>query len=291
MINFVATNRKDGRETQMTYRELWQRLLPIYDAGEAKAIARMVFEVHFGLSMSDVLMGHDADVPNEELEPLASRLEKGEPIQYVIGKASFCDRFFHVEPGVLIPRPETMGLCELVTRHLSPEIRQPALLDIGTGSGCIAITLALEWPQAEVTAWDMSEKALQVARGNAERLGAHLLFERRDALQLPADSNRWDVIVSNPPYICERERKQMDRHVLDWEPPLALFVPDDDPLRFYLSIGQYAIKALRPNGFLATEINEQYGNEMQKLMKDIGFAKVKIYKDAYDKDRFAIAYK
>ncbi len=278
----------------MTYQELWHRLVPQYNEGEAKAVARMVYEIRYGLTLSDLLMGRDKDVPHDELEPLAVRLEQGEPVQYVLGVAEFCGRSFHVESGVLIPRPETTELCRLIARQATVNDRQPApimLLDIGTGSGSIAITLALELPQAEVTAWDISDKALQVARGNAERLGAHVLFKRKDALLPPDDNCCWDIIVSNPPYVCEREKEQMETGVLDWEPSLALFVPDDNPLLFYRSIGRYAMRALKPEGRLFLEINEHYGEQTAKLLKDIGFRHVAIAKDFYDKDRFVTAYR
>ena len=307
----------------MIYKELWHRLMPLYDENEAKAIARMVYEERFGLTLSDLLMGRDADLPHEELEQLAQRLEQGEPVQYVLGKADFCGRSFHVEPGVLIPRPETMELIRLVNANVNANVNvnanananpnnsplstlrsacrdacqsknpQPptnTILDIGTGSGCIAITLALNLPEAEVTAWDISDKALAVARGNAQRLGAKVQFEKRDALQPPGDVSRWDIIVSNPPYVCEREKKQMERNVLNWEPPLALYVPDNDPLLFYRSIGCYAQKALKPKGCLLMEMNALYGDSMLNLMESIGFTHVQLYKDQFGKDRFITAY-
>lgn len=287
----------------MIYKELWHRLMPLYDENEAKAIARMVYEERFGLTLSDLLMGRDADLPHEELEQLAQRLEQGEPVQYVLGKADFCGRSFHVEPGVLIPRPETMELIRLVNVNanvndndnahrstLHPQPPTNTILDIGTGSGCIAITLALNLPEAEVTAWDISDKALAVARGNAQRLGAKVQFEKRDALQPPDDISRWDIIVSNPPYVCEREKKQMERNVLNWEPPLALYVPDNDPLLFYRSIGCYAQKALKPEGCLLMEMNALYGDSMLNLMESIGFTHVQLYKDQFGKDRFITAY-
>lgn len=276
----------------MIYKELWHRLMPLYDENEAKAIARMVYEERFGLTLSDLLMGRDADLPHEELEQLAQRLEQGEPVQYVLGKADFCGRSFHVEPGVLIPRPETMELIRLVNANVNANPQPPAntILDIGTGSGCIAITLALNLPEAEVTAWDISDKALAVARGNAQRLGAKVQFEKRDALQPPDDISSWDIIVSNPPYVCEREKKQMERNVLNWEPPLALYVPDNDPLLFYRSIGCYAQKALKPKGCLLMEMNALYGDSMLNLMESIGFTHVQLYKDQFGKDRFITAY-
>jgi len=291
---FHSFFRNFANKMAMIYKELWHRLMPLYDENEAKAIARMVYEERFGLTLSDLLMGRDADLPHEELEQLAQRLEQGEPVQYVLGKADFCGRSFHVEPGVLIPRPETMELIRLVNANANvnanPQPPTNTILDIGTGSGCIAITLALNLPEAEVTAWDISDKALAVARGNAQRLGAKVQFEKRDALQPPDDISRWDIIVSNPPYVCEREKKQMERNVLNWEPPLALYVPDNDPLLFYRSIGCYAQKALKPKGCLLMEMNALYGDSMLNLMESIGFTHVQLYKDQFGKDRFITAY-
>ena len=174
--------------------------------------------------------------------------------------------------------------------NANPQPPTNTILDIGTGSGCIAITLALNLPEAEVTAWDISDKALAVALGNAQRLGAKVQFEKRDALQPPDDVSRWDIIVSNPPYVCEREKKQMERNVLNWEPSLALYVPDNAPLLFYRSIGCYAQKALKPKGCLLMEMNALYGDSMLNLMESIGFTHVQLYKDQFGKDRFITAY-
>ena len=269
----------------MTYREFWQPLTPRYDEGEAKAITRMVAEVRFGLSHADVLAGRMETVSEQELKPLQERLLAGEPVQYVLGQAQFFGRWFQVGPGVLIPRSETEELCQ----HILEEARiNPcaSILDIGTGSGCIAITLAAELPQASVMAWDISEKALAIAQRNARQLH-EVSFRLVDALcPLIGDSDCWDIIVSNPPYVCEEEKDQMEPHVLKHEPHEALFVPNDDPLLFYRSIGRYALHALKPGGRLFFELNARYAQATATLLRGMGFQTVDIIKDQYGKDRF-----
>ncbi len=276
----------------MTYAELWGRLTGLYGEGEAKAIARMVFEVRYGLMLSDLLMGRDAEVPQDEVEWLAQRLEQGEPVQYVLGQAEFGGRWFTVTPDVLIPRPETYELCEW---SLSPQPSafslqpSPKILDIGTGSGCIAITLALALPEAEVTAWDISEKALAVARENARRLGANVTFEQVDILSplssLLSPQKSFSLIVSNPPYICEKEKALMERNVLDHEPELALFVPDDDALLFYRAIARFAREALLPKGQLYFEINPTYRDELVAMLAGMGFTEIEVKADQFGKQR------
>lgn len=272
----------------MTYRELWSRLAKVYDEGEAKAIARMVFEVRYGLTMSDLLMGRDSEVLQEELEMLAARLERQEPVQYVLGQADFFGRTYHVEPGVLIPRPETEHLCRLIIKEEqgARSKGQGAILDIGTGSGCIAITLALELSGSRVTAWDISPTALRVAKDNAQRLGAQVDVVENDMLQQPSHVvPQWNLIVSNPPYICTSEAGQMRANVLDYEPEVALFVPDDDPLMFYVPIMNYAQAALLPEGELWLETNPLYEKTIEERLLERGF-RVIAHDDQFGKKRF-----
>lgn len=165
------------------------------------------------------------------------------------------------------------------------EAPHPSILDIGTGSGCIAITVALALPQARVTAWDISTDALAIAAGNAHRLGASVRFEHQDALSAPDDEERWDVIVSNPPYICDRERADMSDNVLSYEPELALFVPDNDPLLFYRAIARYASKALKPGGRLLFETNTAYAHEVAQVMANEGFTAIEVRNDCFGKPR------
>ena len=270
----------------MTYNELWRQLTQVYDEGEAKAIARLVYEVRFGLMLADLFIGKDTQLSTDDqklLEEIAKRLLQQEPIQYVLGEAEFGGRTFHVEPGVLIPRPETYELCQWIIQKEGGSISK--ILDIGTGSGCIACTLAAEIPNAKVTAWDISDDALRIASENANRTHVHVSFEKVDALNISLTS-QFDIIVSNPPYICDKERPSMERHVLEHEPELALFVPDDNPLLFYRAIARYAKQALNPGGELYFEINPLYVNEMEAMLNQEGFVHTEIKEDQFGKQRF-----
>lgn len=273
----------------MSYQELWCRLAKVYDEGEAKAIARMVYEVRYGLSLSDLLMGRDDKVPQDELEQMARRLEKQEPVQYVLGETVFCGHPFYVNRHVLIPRPETAELCRWITDDKSGG--QCTVLDIGTGSGCIAVTLAAEMPEAEVTAWDISEEALEVARANAIRNHVNVTFEQVDILKAPTthhptpNTHHLDIIVSNPPYICHQEQTTMEQNVLDYEPHTALFVPDDDPLLFYRAIATYALTALKEGGWLYFEINPLYAEPLADMLSAMSFHGIETKRDQYGKQR------
>lgn len=276
----------------MTYETLWHLLTPLYGEGEAKAIARMVYEVRYGLTFTDLCIGKDTQLSADdqaELDEIAQRLERHEPIQYVLGKAEFMGKWYHVEPGVLIPRPETEELVRWKPLPLpSPKGERVNILDIGTGSGCIAITLAAMYPEAKVTAWDISEKALEVARKNAKHLAVNVNFEQVDILansQQPK-ANSYDIIVSNPPYICNKEREAMEQNVLDYEPHEALFVPDDDPLLFYRAIAEYGNKALKSDGWLYFEINPLYAEPLRELLSTMSYHDLEIKNDQYGKQRF-----
>ena len=287
----------------MDYETLWHRLTPLYEISEAKTIVRWVLDVRFGLSMADILCDKvnqlSAD-DQKEMETMTQRLEKGEPVQYIIGMADFCGRQFHVEPGVLIPRPETAELCRCIL-EVSEERREErdfSVLDIGTGSGCIAVTLALEMPEAKVTAWDISDDALRIAAVNAKSLRAEVAFEKQDALNIsltshhsPLTSNQWDLIVSNPPYIKPKERDGMEKNVLAYEPHVALFAPEEQPIIFYQRIGDYAWQSLKSGGMLFFELNPLTANDVSSYLQELGFTEVEIRKDDYGKDRFLKAKK
>ena len=283
----------------MTYRELWQPLTSRYTESEAKAVARYLLEVGYGLSMTDILSGGAERVPADEMEENRQRLLNGEPVQYVIGKAEFGGRIFKVSPDVLVPRPETNELCQWVEkeeRGKRREERDYSLLDIGTGSGCIAITLALDMPYAKVEAWDISEKALNIARQNAESLNAQVHFRQVDALNEPTEDSSLftlhpslNIIISNPPYICKQEATAMEAHVLDHEPHQALFVPDDDPLLFYRAIAQYGKSALVAGGWLYFEINPLYHEVLEKMLDEMGYFGIEMRKDQFGQWRFARA--
>ena len=292
-----------------TYQQLWQSLTPLYDAGEAQAIVRTVLDVKYGMTLTDIICGKVNELSADEgrkLEEIIIRLQKGEPVQYVLGEADFAGRPFHVEPGVLIPRPETAELCQWIEKDMieksivssedspedssgnSPQATDDArlILDICTGSGCIAITLGLNIPNSEVTGWDISEDALRIAQGNVEMLKArNVRIEYQDALALPKAAEAADLIVSNPPYICEKEKADMEKNVLEHEPSLALFVPDEDPLKFYRAIAEYASSALKSGGALYFEINPIYEKETREMLQELDFKDIETKEDAFGKKR------
>lgn len=297
----------------MTYHDICQRLTPLYGPQEAKAMTRMLLEDLFSLSFADILCGateHLSDADTLRLQQSVARLLDAEPLQYVTGTAFFCGHPFHVAPGVLIPRPETEWIVDTAVNLVMSSA--PRILDIGTGSGCIAtsISLALADKHCYTEAWDISEDALRIAADNAERLGADVKFRRRDALKLeedfPAEENQggaevliadnastasWDIIVSNPPYICNREAADMHANVLQHEPHLALFVPDTDPLLFYRAIARYAMRSLRKGGWLLFECNTLYAHDTAQMASDMGFATSVVEDDCFGKPRFVKAQK
>lgn len=297
----------------MTYHDICQRLTPMYGPQEAKAMTRMLLEDLFSLSFADILCGateHLSDADTLRLQQSVARLLDAEPLQYVTGTAFFCGHPFHVAPGVLIPRPETEWIVDTAVNLVTSSA--PRILDIGTGSGCIAtsISLALADRHCYTEAWDISEDALRIAADNAERLGADVKFRRRDALRLeedfPAEENQsgaevliadnassasWDVIVSNPPYICNREAADMHANVLRHEPHLALFVPDTDPLLFYRAIARYSMRSLRKGGWLLFECNTLYAHDTAQMASDMGFVKSVVEDDCFGKPRFVKAQK
>ena len=274
----------------MTYQELCKSLASRYPEREAKAVIRYLLEVGYGLSMADIISGAAESIPSDEMGKKLRRLLNGEPVQYVVGKAEFGGRIFRVTSDVLIPRPETYELCQWLEeeeRGKRKEERDFSILDIGTGSGCIAITLALDMPQAKVEAWDISADALTVARENAQELQAKVKFEQVDVLSsLPAQGGLgWVSIISNPPYICQKEAVEMEQHVLDHEPHQALFVPDEDPLLFFRAIARLGQKALHKDGRLYFEINPAYHQELTKMLDKMGYSEIETRKDLFGKNR------
>lgn len=277
----------------MHFKQIVNRISGIYDEREASSIVKMLLEESFGLSFVDVCLGALDRLSDEEkksLETKIAQLEKGEPVQYVIGHADFYGRKFAVEPGVLIPRPETEELVSWIKEE-NKDIRgnrngKKYLLDVGCGSGCISVSLALEIPEMEVSAWDISDTALRVTKKNAKALGASVDIYMQDALNAPdGDRDLWNVIVSNPPYICAKEAEDMERNVLEHEPHEALFVPDTDPLLFYRAIAEYGTHALCRGGRLYFEINRAYGKETVDMMKALGYSEIELRKDAFGNDR------
>ena len=348
----------------MTYSEIWHRIATSYDDGEARAIARILIEELFGLSYADIVCGATEQLSADDtlrLDTAVRRIEQGEPLQHVLGYADFCGNRFSVNSSVLIPRPETEWLVDEgaklmddciasdETQHKAPHSPK-RILDIGTGSGCIAISLKLRLGDAYVEAWDISEEALRTAQDNADALKAEVVFRKRDALKAEGEclqggalvssaptgqamdsinsnegalvssapteqtmdsinSNEgalvssapteqamdyeasttaapWDLIVSNPPYICDSERSAMDDNVLLHEPHTALFVPDDDPLRFYRAIARYALLTLNTGGSLLFECNTRYAEATGAMLSDMGFEEVTVSDDCFNLPRF-----
>lgn len=280
----------------MSYEELRKRLTSVYDEREAQAVARWVLDEAFGLSLTDICCGKVSQLSADDarrLEAMTRRLEQAEPVQYVLGYAPFAGHSFEVSPAVLIPRPETEELVHWAVQSAEAMISVEAqanpslhILDIGTGSGCIAISVALALPRATVQAWDISPQALAQARSNAQRLGAQVSFVQQDALQPPQHHACLDMVLSNPPYICQREAEAMHRNVLAHEPHMALFVPNDDPLRFYRAITRYAVEALRPGGCVLFEINALYAEATRQMMLNEGLSHIETRLDCFGKERF-----
>lgn len=268
------------------------RLQPYYTAEEVSALSRIVCCDLLGQAPTDYYLGKDivlSSKKEQELEDILQRLSRFEPLQYIEGCTLFLGREFWVAPGVLIPRPETEELVELMLKEIPADAR---ILDVGTGSGCIAISLAKELPDALVTAWDVSPEALSVAQANARKLQADVRFVECDVLACQVDEvGLYDVIVSNPPYVTEAEKADMEPNVLQWEPSLALFVPDDDPLRFYRRIAVLGRDMLADGGRLYFEINRAYGREMVEMLRTMGYVGVRVEKDLSQNDRFVIAEK
>lgn len=267
-----------------------QSLANIYPESEIKGFIQMIITEVLGLSMTDYYMGKDiklSAIQVRDLEEIINRLQKQEPIQYILGQGKFFGRNFDVAPGVLIPRPETEELVSLIIDENNH--RPIQILDIGTGSGCIAITLAKELAQSEVTAWDVSTDALTIARRNNEKLEASVCIEQKDVLTVTNHNKQFDIIVSNPPYVMESEKEEMEENVLQWEPSLALFVSNQDPLLFYRTIAELGTKTLTPNGKIYFEINQAFGQETKELLDNLGYKGARIIKDFFGKDRIVTA--
>lgn len=284
----------------MIYQDLWHRLTPLYDDGEAQAIIRLVLEVQFGITLTDIYTGKVNELSREaeeELEKIILRLERSEPVQYVLGRETFCGRIFHVAQGVLIPRPETEVMCRWIEEDYNRPYcaLQPPMplqvLDVGTGSGCIAVTLAADLRNSAVTAWDISGDALLIARENVHQWQVRVELKMEDALHPSAAAmqQKFDVIVSNPPYICDKERTEMEGNVLAYEPKTALFVPDDDPLRFYRAIAEYGVQALSADGVLYFETNPLYIDNVKQMLNALGYKQIELREDQFGKLRFTKA--
>lgn len=278
-------------KTRETIEGLRRELAAVYGRGEAEAMIRLIFETLKGWRPVDIVINSDkplSDYMQGKIQSILDRLKQHEPIQYILGTARFYGMNFKVTPDVLIPRPETAELVDLIVRQAG-EREDLRVLDAGTGSGCIAIALARNLKFPHVTAIDISDKALSVARENAADLKTRITFRREDILNLPGERDAWDIIVSNPPYIGDSEAAAMDANVLNYEPHQALFVPDSDPLRFYTALARYAATALSPGGWLWFEINPLHAEALSRMLAATGLVNVQIYKDIHGRDRFASA--
>lgn len=282
----------------MTLRELkknfQEQLKEVYPIEEIDQLFFMIAEKETGYSKSMAFIHFDEPISMGEsimYHNCLNRLKKSEPIQYVLGETEFCGLPIEVDRHTLIPRPETEELVEWIEQSYSSSEPKMNLLDIGTGSGCIAIALAKKISACEVTAWDISKGALEMARRNALNNGVSIQFEKVDILSKPMSGKRWDVVVSNPPYVRQSEKEHMFPNVLNFEPTTALFVSDEDPLKFYRSIAQFAFQHLKPQGWVYFEINEYLSKEVIQLLKAEGFECCELRKDVFGKNRMIRAQK
>lgn len=271
--------------------EIRNRLSKVFDSRELQQVTSILLD-QFGISRVQSIAYPDAKISQTDYELLVGllkRLETGEPIQYVIGNEWFMGRKFRVCPDVLIPRPETEELVQLVCDKCKADA--PRILDVGTGSGCIAVSLSKTMPVSKVTALDVSERAIDVARRNAIENDAIVDFVCRSIFDddLPFAPASLDVVVSNPPYVTESDKSQMYSNVLDFEPHLALFVPESDPLVFYRRIAQLSAVWLKSGGMLFFEINERFGEATRQMLESLQYANVEVHKDFYGKDRMVSA--
>lgn len=263
-------------------RQFREELSPIYNVHEAFQFVWLIFDHLHGWTKTDLLLREDTKLTDSDhlfVENALERLKNHEPIQYIIGETEFFGLPFEVNPSVLVPRPETEELVEWILESVTAD-KVLRVLDIGTGSGCIAVSLARHLPAANVTAWDVSSDALQVAENNARINKAVVSFVQKDVLKMaPDEMDQYDIIVSNPPYVRELEKDLMQENVLSHEPHLALFVKDHDPLLFYRQITRLAAKSLHSDGLLFFEINRDMGRETMDLLADNGFRETELRKD------------
>lgn len=273
---------------------LISEITSVYEENEAKSIVYLLLEHYLNLSKTDILLDNFVNQPFD-FQDIIIRLKAQEPVQYIIGETEFYGRKFKVTPDTLIPRPETEELVQLVVSSWPLAVGSVAqspisVLDLGTGSGCIAISLACELPNAQVYAYDISEKVLKIAKENANRNNVNVIFEQLDILNFPPSSfPPFSIIVSNPPYVMNAEKSEMEQNVLDYEPHLALFVEDSNPLIFYKAIAEFAFKNLIINGLCIVEINQAFGLETAELFWNQGFRYVEVVKDMFGKDRMVKA--
>ena len=262
-----------------------------YTQSEVSALTRIIATEMLGIPQMTYYLKDNVILTAEQEALLANaieRLKKQEPIQYILGYSDFCGLRFKVTPATLIPRPETSELVEWIACEATGN---GSILDIGTGSGCIAVSLAYKLPQSKVTAWDISTDALAVATENSKANGCAVEFEEVNILAYEPTGEQFDIIVSNPPYIKENEKNAMHSNVLDWEPHTALFVPDSDPLLFYHTIAKKGLSLLKPEGTIYFEINRAHGAETMEMLAGFGYTGIELRKDFADNDRMIKAIK
>lgn len=266
-------------------RKITDKLTDIFNYGEAKSLAIMIMCNICGKSYTEIITHEPVLTENQtiRIEQIIERLRKKEPIQYILGETYFFGRKFKCDQRALIPRPETEELIDRIIRDNSGNKGRLKILDVGTGTGCIAITLALELKNCEVTAIDISDDAVNLTKENNQLHGCNIKCIRKDIFDL--EDEEYDIIVSNPPYICDSEIVDMESNVVNYEPHIALFVSDNHPLKFYDVITAYATKNLKPGGKLYFEINQKFGNEMIELLKKFDFDNIKLIKDINNNDR------
>lgn len=267
-------------------------LAPYYSSREIESLIKIIFEHLLHYSPVDIIMHKDSELSDymiRKINDVVKQLISGTPIQYIFNEAYFDGHYFKVTTDTLIPRPETEELVEMIIKENTASDLK--ILDIGTGSGCIAISLALAMKFADVTAIDISTKAIEIGCENAQNLKAKVRFINNDIFHYCPPHDSFDIIVSNPPYICEKEKNTMESNVLDHEPDTALFVPDSEPLLFYDRIAKIAIDSLSNNGKLYFEINNLYADDIARMLDQLGYRNIEIRKDMYNLPRFVIAQK
>lgn len=273
------------------YQQVTDAVKSIYDQREAESMAVAYLSDRWHIDRIKLSINIELAVDEQLLKSDLRKLQQGMPLQHVVGFQEFYGHRFQTNHHALIPRPETEELVEWIIESISdrhPEIASGSslkVLDIGTGTGCIPISIDLESDQVQCTGIDISEEALKLAETNAKRLHAHTQFKKLDILADLLEENSFDLIVSNPPYIPEADKARMHHNVLNYEPGLALFVSNEDPLIFYRTIAQKAIGALTQNGILFFEIHEAYGKEVMKLLDDEGYQEIELRQDINGKDR------
>lgn len=272
--------------------DIKKSLSSLYDKREIQSFIYIIFNYVLNYAKIDTVLNKDEEIQEDKCKIIYSiveRLKKHEPLQYILGETDFYDLIFNVNESTLIPRQETEELVQLIiNENMNKDI---SILDIGTGSGCIAICLAKNLPLAKVSALDISEKAIETAITNADRNNVKVDFFLEDILNRKTSHKKYDIIVSNPPYICNSEKSLMHANVLDYEPHTALFVDDNNPLIFYKEIALFAKENLNDNGLLYFEINEALGKEMKDMLENYSYKNVEIIKDINERDRIVKAQK